>query len=328
MGISIWNAGTAVTAFAHTTVLADEAVELLLPRDGGVYCDGTLGGGGHTQRILDRCGPTGRVIGIDRDQVALEAARERLAVYGDRVSYVHGTFGAMAAHLAALNIEQVDGILIDIGISSPQVDVAERGFSISRPGPLDMRMDRSKGPTCADLLRDCSADELSVIIRDYGEERYAKRIAQRIKEAVRADAIATTADLAAVIVECIPGRDQRKMKIHPATKTFQALRIAVNDELGELERFLASFPALLRPGGRCVVISFHSLEDRLVKNCFRDLAWSSSLPRQYAIQAGERPDPICTLVTRKSVTASEQELVENPRARSARLRACEKAAAA
>jgi 16S rRNA (cytosine1402-N4)-methyltransferase len=313
-----------VTEFDHIPVLQREVLEHLAPRAGGLYCDGTLGGAGHAASVLTASAPDGRLIGIDRDLDALAAARSRLAIFGDRVTTVHGTFGAVAEILAGLGITQVDGLLLDLGISSPQLDRPERGFSFSQPGPIDMRMDPSQGPTALDLLRETPVDELATLIADYGEERYAKRIARRLKEALRDDKLATTADLAAVIASCIPAAEQRKSRIHAATRTFQALRIAVNRELDELERFLAVFPDLLAPAGRCVIISFHSLEDRMVKNRFRELAWSSTLPPKLAIQAGERVDPICVPVTRKAVFAADDEIERNPRARSARLRACAK----
>jgi 16S rRNA (cytosine1402-N4)-methyltransferase len=317
-----------VTEFDHISVLPREVVEYIAPRAGGRYCDGTLGGAGHAASVLAASAPDGQLIGIDRDPDALAAARARLSSYGDRVTTVHGTFGAVAEILAGLGVTQVDGLLLDLGISSPQLDRAERGFSFSHPGPIDMRMDPTQGPTALDLVRDTPVDDLGRIIADYGEERYARRIARRLKDAVHDDKLATTADVAAVIASCIPAAEQRKSRIHPATRTFQALRIAVNGELDELERFLAIFPDLLAPGGRCVIISFHSLEDRMVKNRFRDLAWSSSLPPRLAIQAGERVDPVCVPVTRKAVFAADDEIASNPRARSARLRACEKFVAA
>ena len=229
--------------------------------------------------------------------------------------------------LADLDIRRVDGILLDLGVSSPQLDVAERGFSFTRPGPLDMRMDPTSGPTALDLLRDTFVDDLADLIATFGEERHARKIARLIKEALAADRLHTTTDLAHVIGKAVPSSEQRKSKIHPATRTFQALRIAVNGELAELEHFLAGFPDLLAPGGRCAIISFHSLEDRLVKNRFRDLAWTTSLPPHLAERAGERTLPVCELVTRKAVVGSDDEIARNPRARSARLRVCERTSA-
>jgi 16S rRNA (cytosine1402-N4)-methyltransferase len=308
----------------HVSVLADELVLHLAPASGRVYVDGTLGAGGHAERVLEAA-PDTRVIGVDRDPAALAIAGERLARFGSRVTTVHATFGEVDRVLADLGIERVDGFVLDLGLSSIQLDAAERGFSFSRPGPIDMRMDPSgDDPTALDLIRRSDIDELSRILRDLGEERYHKRIAPRLKEEVRAGRLVTTADLARTVEECIPAPARRRMRIHPATQTFQALRIAVNRELDELERFLAVFPDLLADGGRCAVISFHSLEDRMVKHRFRDLAWSSSLPPHLAEAAGERVYPICLPVTRKAVVASDDEIARNPRARSARLRVCEK----
>jgi len=316
-----------VTGFDHASVLRDEVLEHLAPRAGAVYCDCTLGGAGHARAVLERSAPDGRLIGIDRDPSALDAAREYLADLAGRVTLVHGRFGDVAQILADLGVSQVDGFVVDLGVSSPQLDRPERGFSFSKDGPLDMRMDPTSGRTALELLRELDVTELAEVLRDYGEERYHKKIARLIKEALAEDRITTTLDLAGVVARAIPAAEQRKSRIHPATRTFQALRIAVNAELDQLEQFLAVFPELLRPGGRCVVISFHSLEDRLVKRRFRDLAWTSSLPPAFAAQAGERVEAVCTPVTRKAVVADEAETARNPRARSARLRACERTAA-
>jgi len=306
------------------SVMAHEVVENLAPRDGGLYVDATLGGGGHAERILDAASPTGRLVGIDRDPAALEAARTRLAGFGDRVILVHGRFGSIAAILADLGITEVDGIVLDLGVSSPQLDLAARGFSFSKEGPLDMRMDPSDGPTALELIERLSVEELADILRDLGEERYSGRLSRAIKDAVRRGELRTTTDLSQLIARSMPRGASRHERIDPATRSFQALRIAVNDELGELNRFLAVFPAVLRPGGRCVVISFHSLEDRPVKERFRDLEWTSRLPADIAAAAGERTVPICRVLSRKPVVATEDEVRRNPRARSAKLRACEK----
>jgi 16S rRNA (cytosine1402-N4)-methyltransferase len=316
-----------VPSFDHRSVLVHEVLSHLEPRAGALYCDGTLGGGGHSRAILEHSAPDGRVIGIDRDPDALDAARAALADYGDRVVFVHGRFSELDRRLAELGVARVDGFVLDLGVSSPQLDRAERGFSFTRSGPLDMRMDPTTGPTARELVRDLDVDELAGVLRDYGEERYAKKIARLLKEAVRSDHLDTTLDLATLVAGAIPAAEQRRSRIHPATRTFQALRIAVNRELDELARFLAIFPSLLAPGGRCVVISFHSLEDRLVKQRFRDLAWSSSLPPRLAEKAGERVEPVCVPITRKAVFAGDAEAGENPRARSARLRACERTTA-
>jgi 16S rRNA (cytosine1402-N4)-methyltransferase len=261
------------------------------------------------------------LIGVDRDPAALAAARAHLAGVEDRATLVHGQFSEIAAILADLKIGPVTGLLLDLGVSSPQLDHADRGFSFSRSGPLDMRMDPTRGQTALELIHDTDVETLGELICELGEERYGKRIAQLIKDA---DQLRTTTDLAAICSKAIPFAEQRRSKIHPATRTFQALRIAVNAELAELEQFLAAFPDLLAPGGRCAIISFHSLEDRLVKNRFRDLGWTTSLPDRLAAAAGERIDPVCTLITRKAVFASEAEIERNPRSRSARLRVCER----
>lgn len=304
--------------FVHESVLVGEVLQYLSPREDGVYVDCTVGGGGHSSAIA------GRIIGIDRDPAALEAARIRL---GDRATLVHGELGDIREILAGLGVDKVDGFLADLGVSSPQLDQAERGFSFSKEGPLDMRMDPTRGQTALELMRTIDVDALGTIIGELGEERYAKRIARLIKEAVREDRLATTLDLAKVVAQGIPVMEQRKSKIHPATRTFQALRIAVNAELDQLTSFLAAFPDLLNPGGRCVIISFHSLEDRLVKNAFRDLTWTSSLPPKLAAEAGERTEPVVELLTRKAVFATDDEVERNPRARSARLRACKRTSA-
>jgi 16S rRNA (cytosine1402-N4)-methyltransferase len=319
-------ATAAVAAFDHAPVLAAELLDALSPQDNGIYVDGTVGGAGHSGLILGRA-PGARLIAIDRDPSALAASRAALAAFGDRVELVHGEYGDLAQILAARGIAGVDGIALDLGVSSPQLDVAERGFSFTRAGPLDMRMDPSHGPTALDLLRDTSTDELADLLHTLGEERHARRVARAIHDALAAGRLATTTDLATAVTAVIPAREQRQSKIHPATRTFQALRIAVNRELDQLERFLAGFPDLLAPGGRCAIISFHSLEDRLVKHRFRDLAWTSSLPPHLAERAGERTAPVCELVTRKAIVAGDAEIAANPRARSARLRVCERTAA-
>ncbi len=309
-------------AFTHASVLVREVLEYLSPRDHEVYIDCTVGGGGHSEAILaaSRC----RLIGIDRDPAALAATRDRL---GDRIELVHGELGEIAGILAGLNLTHVDGFVLDLGVSSPQLDHADRGFSFSHEGPLDMRMDPTRGATALELLRATDVDDLGALIAALGEARYARKIARMIKEAVREDKVHTTTDLAEICARAIPIVEQRKSKIHPATRTFQALRIAVNAELDQLARFLDVFPDLLAPGGRCVVISFHSLEDRLVKNRFRDLAWTSSLPPKLAAEAGERVEPVVEILTRKAVFAGDAELATNPRARSARLRACARTSA-
>jgi 16S rRNA (cytosine1402-N4)-methyltransferase len=310
-----------VSAFEHATVLAEETMALLRPRSGGLYCDATLGGGGHAERILQASAPDGRLIGVDRDPTALAAARARLSPFGDRVTFVHGAFGDLRALLAERQVPPLDGVVLDLGVSSPQLDVAERGFSFRLEGPLDMRMDPTGAETAETLIRRLGIDELADILRRYGEERYAGRIARTIKEGVMSGAITTTTALAQAVANAVPTRERHK---DPATRTFQALRIAVNDELGQLERFLDDFLELLEPGGRVAVIAFHSLEDGLVKNRFRDLAKDSGLPADVAAQMGLPTHAALTLVTRKPVVPSDEEVARNPRARSAKLRAAEK----
>ena len=299
--------------------MPDETLKLLAPRAGGVYCDATLGGGGHAERILQATAPDGRLIGIDRDPAALQAAGARLSPFGERVTLVHGSFGEARAILERLGVVPVDGFVLDLGVSSPQLDRGERGFSFRQPGPLDMRMDPTAGETAEGLIRRIGVDELADILRRYGEERYAGRIARAIKDAVMQGAVTSTTELAALIARAVPTRERHK---DPATRTFQALRIAVNDELGQLERFLADFPSLVRPGGRVVIIAFHSLEDGLVKNRFRDLAKESGYPPDIAAKMG-LPPPTVKVLTRKPVEPSEAEVAANPRARSAKLRAAE-----
>jgi len=299
--------------------MPDETVALLAPRAGGVYCDATLGGGGHAERILRASEPDGRLIGIDRDPAALAAAGARLSPFGERVTLVHGAFGDARAILQQLGVVPIDGFVLDLGVSSPQLDRGERGFSFRQEGPLDMRMDPTGGETAEALIRRIGVDELADILRRYGEERYAGRIARAIKEAVMDGSVTSTTELAALVARSVPTRERHK---DPATRTFQALRIAVNDELGQLERFLADFPSLVKPGGRVVVIAFHSLEDGLVKNRFRDLAKESGYPPDIAAKMG-LPPPVVKVLTRKPLEPSDEEVARNPRSRSAKLRGAE-----
>jgi 16S rRNA (cytosine1402-N4)-methyltransferase len=307
-----------VSEFVHEPVLSREVVEILRPAPGTLLLDCTLGGGGHSLLFLER---GARVIGIDRDPRALAAANARLARFGEAFRAVRADFRDARNVLDALGIAEVDGALADLGVSSPQLDDPARGFSFSRPGPLDMRMG-GEGEALADLLRRVDERELARILREYGEEPFARPVARAVKRAVEKEPGLDTARLAEVVAGAIPRRAWPR-KIHPATRTFQALRIAVNDELGALAAFLDGLPRLLAPGGRAAVISFHSLEDRRVKERFRALARACTCP----------PDlPVCACgaratfapVTRKAVVASEAEVARNPRARSAKLRAVEK----
>ncbi len=307
-----------MSAFLHEPVLAKEVLELLRPAPGRLLLDCTLGGGGHALLFLER---GARVIGIDKDPRALAAANARLARFGEAFRSVRADFRDARDVLDALGLGGVDGALADLGVSSPQLDEAERGFSFSRPGPLDMRMGQ-EGDTLADLLRRIDERELARILREYGEEPFARPVARAVKRALAEEAPLDTARLAEVVARAIPRRAWPR-KIHPATRTFQALRIAVNDELGALAAWLDGLPRLLAPGGRAAVISFHSLEDRRVKEKFRALTHACTCP----------PDlPVCACgarasfapVTRKALVASEAEVAANPRARSAKLRAVEK----
>lgn|SRR5574341_96572 len=302
----------------HIPVLLTAVLDGLAVRPGGLYIDGTLGAGGHAESILRASGPDGRLLGLDRDPAALEIAQARLADFGGRLAAVHASYEQMGQIASAQGFNAVDGILLDLGYSSLQIDDPARGFSFRADGPLDMRFDTSAGQTAADLVNTLSESELADLIWRYGEDHHSRRIARAI---VRARPLTTTAALAEVIAGAVPGG--RREKIHPATRTFQALRIAVNDELGALERALPQTLDLLRPGGRLAVISFHSLEDRIVKQWIQREATDCLCPPEQVI---------CTCghvaalrrVTRKPVEADEAEVAANPRARSAKLRVAER----
>jgi 16S rRNA (cytosine1402-N4)-methyltransferase len=314
-------------AFAHRPVLAAELIEALRPAPGRRYVDATVGGGGHAERLLEA---GASVLGIDRDETALAASAARLARFGDRVRLVRGRFGDLEAIAAAERVAAVDGVVADLGVSSPQLDEPGRGFSFQREGPLDMRMDRRDELTAADLVNRLPPDELAALIRELGEERWAGPIARRIARARQEGSIETTGRLAEVVAAAVAAAERRRgrrpraaQRIHPATRTFQALRMRVNDELGQLERLLAAAPGLLAQGGRLAVISFHSLEDRLVKEAVRRESAGCRCPPEW---------PVCRCggvgrlraVTRKPVTAGEAEIEANPRARSAKLRVAER----
>lgn len=314
-----------VGGFVHRTVLLDEVLRYLEPRSGRVYVDATLGGGGHAEAILEASGPAGVLIGIDRDPMALQAAGVRLARFGARARLIHGRFSALSERLAALEIESVDGVVADLGVSSPQLDLAERGFSFSQEGPLDMRMDPGAPLTAATLVNEAPLEELVRIFREYGEERHAARVARAIVADRRVKPFETTRQLASLLERLLP-RQGGPQRIHPATRIFQALRIAVNDELGELAAGLKAAFASLNPGGRLVVISFHSLEDRIVKQFFREKAASCVCPPELPICQCAKVSE-ARILTPRPVEASDEELGSNPRARSARLRAAEKSVA-
>lgn len=307
--------------FRHLSVMPDEVIRFLAPKGEGIYLDGTLGGGGHSRLILENA-PQATLVGIDRDQAALAAAGEVLAVFGERFRPVHGDFAGLAGHLAQQGIPALDGFILDLGVSSHQLDTRERGFSFQQDAPLDMRMDTSQGETAADLLNELSELELERIIADYGEERWAKRIAAFIVKAREESPITTTFQLVDIIKGAVP-KAKWDERIHPATRTFQGLRIAVNHELESLEQGMRAALDLLKPGGRGVIISFHSLEDRIVKHIFREYAEGCTCPRQLPVCACGK-QPRVKILTGRPVTATQQETDQNPRARSAKLRAVEK----
>jgi len=306
----------------HKPVLVGEVIASLQCRAGAVYVDGTLGGGGHAFEILRNSAPDGRLIGIDADGDALREAGKCLAPFGDRAILVKGNFADMETTLFGMNIEKVEGILLDLGVSSHQLDTAERGFSFTLDAPLDMRMDQVRGPSAYDLVHTLSGEELEELIRKFSEERMAGRIARAIVERRTLSPIRTTADLAGVVAGALP-RTRGPARIHPATRTFQALRIAVNDELANLQQALVGGMDLLKPGGRFSVISFHSLEDRIVKNAFHAGEKGCICPPDLPVCACGRK-PTMKVVTRKPVVAGEAEIRDNPRARSAKLRTAER----
>lgn len=304
----------------HRPVLLAEVVQWLAPRAGGVYVDGTVGGGGHARAILESAGPTGRLLGLDRDAGALERARATVGELANRCTFVHASFAVMDQVAAANGVAWADGVVLDIGISSDQLDDADRGFSFMNDGPLDMRMDRGASLTAAHLVNTLSEGELADLFRRYGEEPRARAVARRIVEQRQSRAFGRTGDLAGLVAQVYGGRRGR---IHPATRVFQALRIAVNGELKSLEDGLKAGLNLLAPGGRLVVISFHSLEDRMVKHFFAEHQgrWES-MPEGGRRWVGAQPQ--VDVLTRKPVVASDYECEQNPRARSAKLRAVER----
>ena len=307
--------------YTHKPVLLRECLDGLNIRPDGVYVDGTLGRAGHSREIAARL-TTGRLICIDRDQAALDAAPGRLEGLMDKVTLVHGNFGDVAAHLEALGVAGVDGMLFDLGVSSPQLDEAARGFSYLQDAPLDMRMDQSAPLTARDVVNGWSQEELKRILWQYGEERYSGLIAAAIVRERDKAPIETTGQLADIIRAAMPGKAQRE-KQHPAKRSFQAIRIAVNDELGEVERMLRSVLDLLNPGGRLAIISFHSLEDRLVKTAYAEWAKGCTCPPDFPVcVCGKKPG--VKLVGKRPIVADEAELNDNPRARSAKLRVAEK----
>ena len=308
--------------YGHKSVLLHECLDALTIRPDGVYLDGTLGRAGHSLEIVRRLSAGGRLIALDRDETALTAARERLAEYMDRVTLVHANFSELDAVLRELDVHGVDGMLFDLGVSSPQLDEAQRGFSYKLDAPLDMRMDTSADYTARELVNGASYEELRRILYEYGEERYAPAIAKAICRRREEKPIETTLELADLIRSAMPAAALRE-KQHPAKRSFQAIRIAVNDELGEIPPMLAAAEKNLKVGGRLAVITFHSLEDRIVKRELQSLATGCTCPPEFPVcVCGKKPK--MKLVSRKPIVSGAEELSENPRARSAKLRVAEK----
>lgn len=311
-----------MSEFKHDSVLKNEVIHFLDIKPAGVYLDATLGGGGHAFLVASRMNDQGLLIGIDQDQTALQAAREKLLNVNPQVKTFWSNFEAIPELLRDLKISEIDGVLFDLGVSSPQLDEEERGFSFKNEAPLDMRMDRSQPFSAAHLVNTATVEELTKIIGEYGEERWAKRIAIFIDRWRREKEIKTTSELAEIVKMAIPAA-ARRTGPHPARRTFQALRIAVNNELGVLEKALERTIPLLRPGGRIVVISFHSLEDRIVKTVFAKEAKGCRCPKELPVcQCNNQP--LLKILTKKPVTPSLDEIRQNPRARSSKLRSAEK----
>ena len=309
-------------AFSHQSVLLQECIDALNIRPEGVYLDGTLGGAGHSCEIVSRLSAKGLLIGVDRDPAALAAAEERLKPLGRRTILIHENFQNLPAILEKAGVERVDGMLFDLGVSSPQLDEAERGFSYMQDAPLDMRMDPTDPLTAYDVVNTWPRETLRRILFEYGEERYAPLIAAAIEREREKKPIETTLELAAIIRSAMPAQALRE-KQHPAKRSFQAIRIAVNDELGALRQMLDTAIDLLNPGGRLAVITFHSLEDRIVKNAMQTAAKGCTCPPSFPVCVCGKKPSICIL-TRKPITSGEEELENNPRARSAKLRVAEK----
>ncbi len=309
-------------AFVHEPVLLAEVLQWMNVRENGVYADGTLGGGGHSGAMLEASGGTATLYGIDRDENAIAAATARLEQYPG-FHAIHGNFHDAKALLSQAGAPPLDGALLDLGVSSPQLDQAERGFSYHEDAPLDMRMDRSQGMTAAELLAEVSEGELTRILREYGEEKWAARIAHFVVERRQTQPLRTTQDLVRVVDAAIPKAVRRKDDGHPARRTFQAVRIAVNDELDPLDRALEDFVDCLKPGGRLLVITFHSLEDRLTKRCFQRLQNPCVCPPKAPVcTCGRKPK--VRILARGAVPPTAEEIARNPRARSAKLRVAEK----
>ncbi|MDX9918135.1 MAG: 16S rRNA (cytosine(1402)-N(4))-methyltransferase RsmH [Gudongella sp.] len=307
--------------FHHVSVMLNEVIDALNIKPDGIYVDGTLGGAGHSKEIVKKL-TTGRLIGIDQDTAALRKSEEVLADYMDKVTLVHGNYSYIKSILRVNSVDKVDGILLDLGVSSHQLDTEERGFSYNKDAPLDMRMDTTAGMTAWDVVNNYTEEELEKIIWDYGEEKWAKRIAKFIVEDRKEKPIDTTLELVTTIKKAIP-KKVRAEGHHPAKKTFQAIRIEVNDELGVLTRAINDMADCLVPGGRLAIITFHSLEDRIVKEAFRELYRDCVCPPELPVCVCDKVREI-EIITRKPLEPSKEELNVNPRSRSAKLRVAEK----
>lgn len=308
--------------FKHVPIMLNEVIDMLNLREGSIIVDATIGGAGHSLEIIKRILPDGLLIGIDRDENAIMVSKERLGAYSRNVIIEKANFSNIKEILLKLNIPAVDGILADIGVSSHQLDDAERGFSYMHNAPLDMRMDRSLKITAETIVNSFPKEELERIIREYGEERWASRISEFIVRERQKKPIKTTGQLVEIIKAAIPARNRREGP-HPAKRTFQALRIAVNDELKNLESAIWDFIDVLNPGGRLAIITFHSLEDRIVKTAFKNAENPCICPKDFPVcVCGKKP--LVKIITKKPITPSEKEQQENPRSRSAKLRVAEK----
>lgn len=308
--------------FFHVPVMLKPSVDNLVWKDNGIYVDGTVGGAGHSREILERLKGQGRLIGIDRDINALNSAEEKLKEYKDRITLRHSNFANIKNVLYDLGIDKVDGVLLDLGVSSPQLDDAARGFSYMNDAPLDMRMDRTLAVTAADIVNNYSLEDLKNIIDKYGEEKWAARIASFIVNERSVQPIGTTFELVEIIKKAIPAAARREGP-HPAKRTFQAIRIAVNRELEEVEKVIPEAVDILNTNGRICIITFHSLEDRIVKDSFRNLSNPCTCPPEFPVCICNNK-PSITIVTRKPIVPDEDELANNPRSRSAKLRVAEK----
>ncbi len=306
----------------HAPIMVEEVLSLLAPERGGIFVDGTLGGGGHAEAVLKKLPPSGRLYGIDRDGEAIVEATKRLSLFGERFRALRGNFFDMTTLLKEQGVDKVDGILMDLGVSSHQLDAAERGFSYHNEAPLDMRMDDTAAFSAYDVVNAYPVERLATILREYGEERYAMRIANAIVRARQKAPIASTTELADIVKAATPAQNRWEGQ-HPARRAFQAIRIEVNGELEGLEKALADAVELLSPGGRLCVITFHSLEDRIAKQTFKALENPCTCPPKAPICTCNK-EPVVRILTKKPVIAGEEELKDNARSRSAKLRAVEK----